>query len=317
MSRNFGGGFRRACVPLALMLGTLLNLACELEEVSLTEPENVLVAEVYVKAGDGADEVSAFLQWSLGGSQVASLGDATINLAGPRGIRLTLVPGPREVCLDQAILDDVAGACFLAPNLADGLLRAGDHLEVEVSLPSGEELEGGVTLPGGFDLRQPGDDLCTLPPGVPLELIWSPAEGAWAYTGETLILGLRDALKAQGIQAEEDSLNLVGLSIAETDTTLVFPREFGIFDRFDLDRDVALALQKGLPQGASAEVVVAALDRNYVNWIRGGNFNPSGAVRVPSLRGDGIGVLGGIFRRSVRVVGTVSDPAIPPCLPGS
>jgi hypothetical protein len=316
MPRELRIDIRRPLAWGLLLSGGLLAMGCQLEEVSLTEPETVLVAEVYVKAGDGPDQVTAFLQWTLGGEGDPSLGDAALSLAGPRGIQLNLVRAPRDLCLDQEILEDVAGVCFVAQNLVDGLLRAGDHLEVEIALPGGEELRGGVTLPGDFDILRPGEAVCALPPGVPLEMIWNPAGGAWAYAGRTLIVGLRDALKAQGIQAEEDSLDLVGFSIAETDTTLVFPQEFGIFDRFDLDRDVALALQTGLPLGASADVVVAALERNYVNWIRGGNFNPSGAVRVPSLRGDGIGVLGGVFRRTVRVVGAVPDGTIPSCLPG-
>jgi hypothetical protein len=124
-------------------------------------------------------------------------------------------------------------------------------------------------------------------------------------------------LAPQGIEVEEDSLSLLGLSIAENDTTLVFPSEFGVFDRFDLDRDLALVLQEGLPQGTRARIVVAAAERNYVNWVRGGNFNPSGAVRIPSLRGDGVGVLGAVVRRVVWVEGALPRDGLPSCLPDS
>ena len=307
--RAAGGRWQAAMAGLVFLVS-----GCELEEVSLVQPQSLLVAEIYVKVGHGPDEVSAFLQRTLGGPADASLQDAQVRLDGPRGIGLTLTPGRRGLCLEEAILDDVDGVCLRAADLPDDLIQPGDYLEVEVSLPGGEELRGGMTLPGDFSLLQPGVAGCALPSGTPLEMVWGPSGGAWAYAGETLIFGLRDALRPLGIQVEGDTLELVGLSVAETDTTLVFPGEFGIFDRFDLDRDLALALQEGLPAGASAEVAVAALDRNYVNWVRGGNFNPSGAVRIPSLRGDGVGVLAGAVRRTVTVVGGDPENGLPPCL---
>ena len=81
-----------------------------------------------------------------------------------------------------------------------------------------------------------------------------------------------------------------------------------LFNRFDLDSDLAVRLQRGLPVGASAEVSITAVDRNYVNWQRGGNFNPSGVVRVPSLRGAGTGVLGSTYRRSFTIQVGEPDP---------
>jgi hypothetical protein len=126
---------------------------------------------------------------------------------------------------------------------------------------------------------------------------------------------LRAALAPQGIVVEEDSVALLGLAVSEADTTIVFPQEFGVFNRFDLQQEVALALQEGLPLGSQGVVAIAALDRNYVNWVRGGNFNPSGAVRISSLRGDGIGVLASAVRRAVRIVGT-DGSELPSCLEG-
>ncbi|NIR36178.1 MAG: hypothetical protein GWN02_08535, partial [Gemmatimonadetes bacterium] len=96
---------------------------------------------------------------------------------------------------------------------------------------------------------------------------------------------------------EDDPLYLLGLSVSVADTTITFPSEFGVFNRLDLDQDVAVRLQRGLPAGVSAEVTITAVDRNYVNWARGGSFNPSGQVRVPSLRGDGTGVFGSTVGR--------------------
>ena len=113
----------------------------------------------------------------------------------------------------------------------------------------------------------------------------------------------------------EDPLYLFGLAIAARDTTIVFPGEFGVFSRADLDFEVSTLLQKGLPAGVGATVSVGAVDRNWVNWARGGNFNPSGVVRVPSVRGDGTGVFGAGVIRTFGVLagtGTAGSTRCPP-----
>jgi hypothetical protein len=129
---------------------------------------------------------------------------------------------------------------------------------------------------------------------------------------ETSISGLPEALEPEGIVVEEDPLNLLGLSISDQDTTIVFPSEFGIFDRFDLNQDLASRLQDGLPPSTTAKVSITAVEGNYVNWARGGNFNPSGQVRVPSLRGDGTGVFAATVNRRFVVVSLDQGP-LPDC----
>ena len=301
---------------LSGVIVALLVSACELDEVSLTEPEDALIAEVYLKVGDGPSELSAFLHWTLGGSGASDLDQATVRLERSGGPAVSLFKTDVAECLVPELVGVVAGSCFLAPPLSEGALGPGERVSVRIATPDGQSLQGGMVLPTDFVLGQPAaEGVCALPPGVPLEFLWSRSEGAWAYSGEAVIWGLRDALAPEGIELEEDSVTLLGISISETDTTMVFPQEFGVFDRFDLDRDLALALQEGLPLGAEARVVVSALERNYVNWVRGGSFNPSGLVRIPSLRGDGVGVLGGMVRRVVRVVGALPDTEIPGCNP--
>ena len=93
----------------------------------------------------------------------------------------------------------------------------------------------------------------------------------------------------------------------------MFPSEFGVFDRFDLEQDLALRLQRGLPAGTDAVVTIAAVERNYVNWVRGGSFNPSGQVRVASLRGDGTGVFGAAVVRRFSVVAESGPGGSPDC----
>lgn len=57
---------------------------------------------------------------------------------------------------------------------------------------------------------------------------------------------------------------------------------------------------------------MAAGDRNYVNWVRGGNFNPSGQVRVPSIVGDGTGVFASLVSRE-RILVTRDEASAPSC----
>lgn len=170
-------------------------------------------------------------------------------------------------------------------------------------------------MPGPFQIRRPASRMCELAAETELELVWSEAPGAWAYVSETLIRGLRAPLADRGIELETDPLPLLGLSLSASDTTIVFPSEFGLLDRVDTESEVLVALQGGLPPGTSARVWVAAVDRNYVNWLRGGNFNPSGQVRVGSLEGDGTGFFGSAFLREMTIWVDVDDVQAPACHP--
>jgi len=73
-------------------------------------------------------------------------------------------------------------------------------------------------------------------------------------------------------------------------------------------RGIGRAIAAALTQ-AGAAVTIAAADRNYVNWERGGNFNPSGAVRVASIRGGGTGVFGSMVPLTFTVTVGGSQPA--------
>jgi len=75
---------------------------------------------------------------------------------------------------------------------------------------------------------------------------------------------------------------------------VVVPTEVGVFDRFSYDQQLLRAIQGGFPPDVQVHILVAAADRNFVNGVRGGQFNPSGSVRVPSVVGDGVGVFGSI-----------------------
>lgn len=307
---------RRGAGLLACGLVSLAASGCELQEITVVDFEDVVVAEVYVTLGEdpGTHTVLGFLHGATAGGQPDSrtFGDARVRITRPDGLVLDLDVAPIERCVD-AQPEGTTGTCFEADSAVAAQLGPGDALDLEITLGSGAGTAlGALVLPGDFALSGVGDT-CRLPPDTTLALSWSPAAGAWAYINETLIEGLDSALAGEGIEAD-DPLFLLGLSISATDTTVVFPSEFGIFDRFDLEQDLAVRLQRGLPDRTSATVSIAAVERNYVNWVRGGNFNPSGLVRVSSLRGAATGVFGGVAVRQFEVLSSADPvPGVPDC----
>ena len=291
--------------------------ACDIEEILIVEVEDVVIAEIYVNLAEdpAVNEIRAYLHYTVGApaSGGNELSSASIVVSRPDGLTLTLVEDQLEACLDS--LPTVGdGVCFLADPAQTPNLSPGDQLEVQVTLADGGTLLGATRVPSSFQI----DGIsaaCRLDPDTLLPLLWSRAEGAWAYVNETSISGLTEALEPEGIVVEEDDdpLHLLGLSISDQDTTIVFPSEFGIFDRFDLDQDLATRLQQGLPNSTTAEVSITAVEGNYVNWARGGNFNPSGQVRVPSIRGDGGGVFAATVTRGFVVVSSDQASPLPDC----
>jgi hypothetical protein len=314
-----------------LAVGSLMG--CELQEITVAVPEDVVIVEGQVvvakeqAAGPGGPEPvevligNVFLHRTFGEGGVVVPGAQVVVTDRDSGVRVVLPEGDQAGCvLPEAGQDEVEparGTCYAA-RVEPSPFSPGSRLSLEVTTPEGRTMTGLTEVPGDFDfeglnhslLDIPPDGLqhvCTLPSDVRYRISWTPAVGTWAYLGETDILGLDQALASLGIEAPE-LLFLDGLAIGG-DTDIVFPSEFGVFDRFDLDRDLSLALQEGLPRGTSALVGISALDRNWVNWARGGNFNPSGAVRIPSVFGDGTGVFGSGVRRQFTV--WVSDDPIP------
>jgi len=325
------GGRRRGAPPWRLRpvpaglvaAGALATAACSLEEVTLVEAEDVVVAEVYVQVGGGGfgeNRATAWLHGTLAhGSPLGGpVPGAEVLITSARGFTLELAETDEAIC-NYDWPEEGNGTCYATSAAFAGEIFPGDLLELEIALPGGGLILGSSRVPEAFLMRTPSvsgvSGSCQIQPLTPLELRWTASQGAWAYVSETLISGLGEALAPQGITVEEDPLYLQGVSVSEADTTIVLPGEFGVFDRFDLDQGLALALQRGLPAGTRARVVVTAADRNYVNWLRGGNFNPSGLVKIPSLRGDGTGVFATSVSRSFEVIvpkaGETSS--VPPC----
>ncbi len=294
-----------------VLLGLVILTGCELTEVTTTAAEDVVVVDALLQRRDDRgvtpSTLTAFLHRTVQGEQGlnAAVPGANVRVIRANGSVLPLVPVQMDRCVVNTPVQGT-GTCYEAAPSQVRAIDSGETITMVVTTAQGEEMEAVSVVPGAFRLlTTPDNSTCSVTPDTPLEVVWTPAAGAWAYINETTIRGLREAL---GIIAPEP-LDLLGLSISASDTTIVFPNEFGIFDRGHLDQDLALALQKGLPAGARATVSIGAVDRNYVNWVRGGNFNPSGIVRVPSFRGDGTGFFGTGVVRTFEVVTSGGAPA--------
>jgi hypothetical protein len=274
---------------------------CELTSVELTDTADVVIAEVYLRAGEDGHQAFLYRTFPADGGPLRVDG-AVIRVRGTVGEVLEFAPETREdACATYTFAAAGAGgSCYTAAD-PDGIVQAGGAYDLEILLPDGRRLQGRTSVPAAFRFVQPAVSPCVLD-GTSLLLTWTRSEGSWAYQADARFSDLAAGLAARGVPDPPDTLRLLGLAVGANDTTMTFPRDFGVFDRFELDRELLLALQQGLPEGARAEIAVAAVDRNYVNWVRGGNFNPSGQVRVPSVTGGGTGVFAALVRRSLIVV---------------
>ncbi|MDH5590766.1 MAG: hypothetical protein OEZ65_07790 [Gemmatimonadota bacterium] len=309
MAVGVGRRIRRGVVLVLVAVG-----GCDLDEVTLVDPTDVVVAEVILQvAQDPGDEsrLTAFVHRTVGaGGTSEPVPGARIIVSKTSGASVELAE--RDISYCVATLPELAdGSCYWTTPMVAAGFRPGDGIELYIELPGGAVMRGATTVPGAFALHGvPPGGACTLPADTSFDLRWDVAAGAWAYVNEAAIRGLPDAMALRGIQVTEDPLHLLGVSISEADTSIIFPGEFGVFNRFELERDLATALQSGLPPLTEADVSIAAADRNWVNWVRGGNFNPSGQVRLPSITGAGTGVFGAVVLRRLGIAVEV-DPAHP------
>jgi hypothetical protein len=264
--------------------------ACDLQEITVAESQDIVVAEITLRAGDSIQY--AFLHRTLQGGGGESVDDAVVEVTNAGGDVLRFTRTDKQACL-SADSEDIAGSCYVSTR--NYPVTPGQVYSLRIALAGGGVMTGVTKVPSNFQLTRPTVPVCSLAPNTVLPVAWTVSDDAWVYLSETLLHNLAPVLATQGITLEEDPLLLFGLSISNQDTTILFPSQFGLFQRFDESLTAALiAIQSGLPPGVVADVTIAAGDRNFVNWERGGNFNPSGAIRVASIRGDGTGTFGSI-----------------------
>lgn len=304
-------------VALLAPAALIATSACELREITLAVPDDVVVAEVVLRAGAGIQ--TAYLHRTSTGEGSARVFGAHIQVTdAEEGGSFTMDVRPDAACLDPVPPADHpgTGTCY-GVDAPVPLVLPGRTYNLRIELTDGGVLSGSTTVPADFEVVRPGTEACRLAARENYELTWTLSEGTSIYLIEAHMAGLREALRRGGLDVPgSGSVELLGFSVTAQDTSLVFPSELGLFDRLDEDlHPILVAIRGGLPPGVTTTGSVSAADRNYVNWVRGGNFNPSGPVRISSLRGDGIGVFGSLVTRPFDMVtdaeGEVSE--LPVC----
>jgi Domain of unknown function (DUF4249) len=299
----------------------VLLAACTIADVTVPPSEDRLVVEAVLRTDFERQAILLHRSVRDAGSWAEPGAEVFVTTETGRQIPFDETPGgcytvdPLYAQYDTLA---VSGTCYVSREADGHWVEPGSTYDLTVRTDRGEEARARTTVPGSFDLvgiQTAWNDAqitpaCWLPANTSLELAWTPSAGAWGYLAPLTIFGLSGALPPD--LDPPDPMELLGLSITARDTTLVLPGEFGVFERFEYDQDLLVALQAGLPDGTSARVVVAAADRNYINGVRGGTFNPSGQVRISSIAGDGVGVFGSLTARSFAVdVGGPPGSVIP------
>lgn len=304
------------CSPLVVTAIAAYSLtACNVREVTVAESEYAVVAEIYLRAG--AATQTALLHGSItSADSLDRVPDADIKITDSRGAVLTLTAVPDSICFVPADstrqVKHPDGTCYSSRADARYSVLPGETYSLEIRLRDGGVLTGVTHVPGDFHLIRPNIPACALAAGFKLDMQWTVSAGAWVYASSASLRGLKQILAQQGIKLNKDPLRLFGLSVSNRDTTMIFPTDFGVFQRFDSHlTETLIAIENGLPAGVTADITIAAADRNYVNWERGGSFNPSGTIRVASVRGDGTGVFGSLVPRTVQI--RVGSTTKPPC----
>lgn len=300
--RTGGRGVHARCA--VLLIAGVAGSGCEIAEEALVPAEDVVVAEGLVQLREDLDgqRIAVFLHRTVSGGRSLAVEGARVVVTGPRGLEFTLPESRQEECVATAPDLNPAGTCYyLAEDEGLGL-EPGDRLDLVVETASGEELVSATTIPGRHTITSAPAGWCWSLPDTQVQLTWTSSAGAWAYFTEALVRGLDDALRGEGIDVDTDPFYLTGIAISTSDTTIAFPAEFGVFDRGSIEPELAVRLQLGIPEGVVSDVSVTAVDRNYTNWVRGGNFNPSGQVRVPTVRGEGTGYFGSSVVRAIQVL---------------
>ena len=300
---------------LVLLLPAVMLGACELSEITIASADDVVVAEVVLRAEAGTQ--TAYLHRTATDRANAEVLDATILVTEEGTSRFfEFSMAADSLCLDNQPVPTgpTVGTCYVARG-DSSMVRPGGRYELSIQLDDGREMRGITTVPQRFAITSPSARPCRLPVSTLIEMQWTSAPGTAVYIISTRLFGLKQALRERGVPSIGDEpVELVGLSVSAADTTLSFPDELGLFNRFDEElHGILLAIRSGLPSGVRAAGVVAAADRNYVNWVRGGTFNPSGVVRIPSIQGDGYGVFGSMMVEAFDMR-TFGGSTLPSCL---
>ncbi|HEX8831711.1 MAG TPA: hypothetical protein VF705_11115, partial [Longimicrobium sp.] len=276
----------------------LVAAGCNLAEVATEPGQDVVVVEAVLRNDEPLQQV--LLHRALQGRFSGGVPGASVVVTGSDGRAHTLEEsvGCYRIDPEYEASDSLQfpGTCYISPSTDGGWVVPGATYDLRVETADGRVIRGRTHVPGPLVVPsisgkatngQPG---CSLAPGTGFNLLWRQAEGAASYVADLSIRGLPHALNVPA----PDPFELRGLAVSESDTTIALPREFGVFERFNYDIDLLKAIENGFPEGVSMSLALAAADRNWVNSVRGGNFNPSGLIRISTVVGDGVGVFGSL-----------------------
>ena len=244
------GAVTRATHVVALSAVILMG-GCDLEEVTIVEPESVLVVEAFLLLGDLETIGRVFLYSSLGAGPNDDLPVAEIVLSSESGGIFEFTEAHALVCLSLAPEVEAYGRCYVGQEAGAPLFRPGDRVTLEVRTELGSGAPRIVDHPRGLSrstatLHRSGVGFQrTRPSSCP-----GPARrGRWATWARPGCAAYRRLLAERGLVVTDDPLILRGLSVSADDTSIRFPSDFGIFERLALDADLARALQVGMPPG--------------------------------------------------------------------
>lgn len=277
---------------------------CTIADVTEAGGDDVLVVEGVLRT-DRPDQ-RVLLHRSVRGALAPGEPDAEVFVTGNSGARHNFEMVPRAQCLTvdplYATADsvDLQATCYRSASSEGYWVFPDSVYDLTVVTARGETARGRTHVPAPYTIvqfpyRSRLRDVrkeCSIPGNALLPIVWTESRGAYGYLAPLRITGL-DRVAPDSVAAPPE-LELNGLAVSSGDTTLVLPGDFGVFERFSLDQRLLRYLRDGLPPGVRAEIVVAAADRNYINGVRGGSFNPSGQVRISSVVGDGRGVFGSL-----------------------
>ena len=321
-------GMRRLLTLVGMMVGAA---GCDVTDVSPGSGHKTLVAlATVVLTIDPAEpsrlDTRAVVVVSEAYQQaLTEVPGAAVRITGGSGHSLPLVEEEDPLGACTVLPEDLygedrpfgmVGSCHTA-TVASAVFAPGEVLTLAVTTPDGSVLEGTSRMPDAFVPQglSVEDGRCRVEPGTGYRFSWAPVDGAWAHVGEAEIAGL-----SPGLWSSSDPLYLpvTVLGRGRDVTEMVFPGDFLLELLSDVDNvELHRTLDAGLPGGARAEVTIAALDRNWANWIREGRLNINGETAVPSVFGDGTGMFGTAVRWKVEVEARAAEGAgdLPLCGP--
>ena len=197
---------------------------------------------------------------------------------------------------DTVSVAPTVGTCYTASTSAAHFAPL-EELSLKIVTRDGRVLRGVSTIPRAFAPTRLSvqDGRCRVDPDTSYRFDWSTVDGDWAFIAEAKFSGF-----ARALWDDPDPLYLRThwmASLLRRD--MVFPRVLTEGEVARLARKAARKLETGLPWGVTADLAVAAVDRNWANWIREGQLHTEGEVRVPSVFGDGTGLFGTGIRWTV------------------